>query len=555
MDSGIVLAPLWNPSLCDCFLTSKHHPQHLVRFLTYIFGVAMASTSDCTCTGFADAASDGSDFDVEEISDFDDFSVTNDDLRIIDYIDRELLMQDLAPVMNRVDDALPQGAPNPVDQPLDLGLNVEPQWTRENFIPRQVPQYRRLLLGTGIMKMPCLSNYWRQKKRLFKTEFGAIMTRDRFLMIWRFLHVANNSNADPTTPDRLAKLRPMLTYLNEKFRTVYIPYGHVSTDESMVKFKGRLGFRQYMPAKPIKWGIKVWCLAESSTGYMNSFQIYSGKEAGQEQGLAHHVVKDLLVPYHHSNIRVAMDNFYTSVPLLCDLHHSGICAAGTVRSNRKFLPKDLLPKTVRLEKHQFHVAQAEQLMYTIWMDTKAVCVLSNYHCPTQTGTVNRRAGRQVQQQVNVPAALADYQVNMKGIDLCDQMLGYYMPSHRSRKWWRRVFSYLLMASAHNAYVVAKDSNAEFAAKHWPGFQDFLEDLAEDLVANLTTTRAPPILHVARPCHYLHTLRCRPDGLYKVCVECKLKGLKGRTSKMMCKICNVPVHQRCLQEHQARMLGQ
>ncbi|GFO39552.1 hypothetical protein PoB_006605700 [Plakobranchus ocellatus] len=51
------------------------------------------------------------------------------------------------------------------------------------------------------MKMPCLWNYWRQKKRLFKTEFGAIMTKDHFLMIWRYLHVANNGNADPATPD------------------------------------------------------------------------------------------------------------------------------------------------------------------------------------------------------------------------------------------------------------------------------------------------------------------------------------------------------------------
>ncbi|GFO19494.1 PiggyBac transposable element-derived protein 4-like [Plakobranchus ocellatus] len=133
---------------------------------------------------------------------------------------------------------------------------------------------------------------------------------------------------DPVTPDRLAKLRPMLTYLNEKFQPVYIPYGDMTIDKSMVKFKGRLGFQQCMPAKPIKCGIKVWCLAESSTGYMDS-----------------------------------------------GLYHSGICAAETVRLNRKFLPKDLLPKAVRLEKHQFHVAQAQQLMHTIWMDTKAVIQL------------------------------------------------------------------------------------------------------------------------------------------------------------------------------------
>ena len=28
-------------------------------------------------------------------------------------------------------------------------------------------------------------------------------------------------------------------------------------DESMIKFKGRLQIRQYLPGKPIKWGIKV----------------------------------------------------------------------------------------------------------------------------------------------------------------------------------------------------------------------------------------------------------------------------------------------------------
>jgi len=36
----------------------------------------------------------------------------------------------------------------------------------------------------------------------------------------------------------------------------------MSIDEAMVKYKGRVFFRQYMPKKPIKWGIKVWMIAE-----------------------------------------------------------------------------------------------------------------------------------------------------------------------------------------------------------------------------------------------------------------------------------------------------
>ncbi|GFS01655.1 PiggyBac transposable element-derived protein 4 [Elysia marginata] len=142
---------------------------------------------------------------------------------------------------------------------------------------------------------------------------------------------------------------------------------------------------------------------------------------------------------------------------------------------------------------------------------------------------------------------------MKGVDLCDQMLGYYMPSHRSKKWWRRVFHYLTMASAHNAYIVAKSSNPDHVAKEWPGFQDFLEDLAEELVCQVTATRAPPIIHAVRQMQHLHTLRERPDGLYKVCIECKLLGLKGKAAKTMCRICDLPVHIKCLQRHQKRML--
>ena len=87
-----------------------------------------------------------------------------------------------------------------------------------------------------------------------------------------------------------------------------------------------------------------------------SFQVYTGREQGQDLGLAHRVVKDLAAPYHHTNIRVYMD-FYTGVPLLRDLASLGIAACGTVRPNRKLLPSELLPKRIRREKHEFRPAQ------------------------------------------------------------------------------------------------------------------------------------------------------------------------------------------------------
>ena len=65
----------------------------------------------------------------------------------------------------------------------------------------------------------------------------------------------------------------------------------------MVGTRCRIGFIQYMPKKPTKFGIKIWALAEARTGYCQQFQIYTGKTGDtQENGLTYRVVTDLLSP-------------------------------------------------------------------------------------------------------------------------------------------------------------------------------------------------------------------------------------------------------------------
>jgi hypothetical protein len=48
-------------------------------------------------------------------------------------------------------------------------------------------------------------------------------------------------------------------------------------DEMMVRYKGSYcPARQYMPKKPKKWGMKIWCLADSVTRFVFNFDIYCG---------------------------------------------------------------------------------------------------------------------------------------------------------------------------------------------------------------------------------------------------------------------------------------
>ena len=46
----------------------------------------------------------------------------------------------------------------------------------------------------------------------------------------------------------------------------------------MIKFDGMLLWKQYMPKKPVRWGIKIWCLCDSLKGYGLAFNVLTGKE-------------------------------------------------------------------------------------------------------------------------------------------------------------------------------------------------------------------------------------------------------------------------------------
>ena len=319
----------------------------------------------------------------------------------------------------------------------------------------------------------------------------------------------------------------------------------------MVKFKGRLSFRQYMPAKPTKWGVKLWSLCESTTGYLHKFQVYTGKEVVQEKGLSHRVVIDMLSHLQNTNVRVFMDNFYTSPTLYKELHMRGIYACGTVRANRRGIPVHLTPKNLKLVKHQYRVAQQDDLTFCTWMDTKAVLCLSSFHSPTDLGFVNRRTGHAEQQPIVVPKMLVDYQKHMRGVDLMDQMSSYYQLIHRSKKWWRRIYFFLQMTTAHNSYVIAKDLHPEVARDNWPRFQDFLEDLAEGLISNYTAARAPP--RQANPLQRRPVLQHELQNLYgkkkKACSECSVPaGMRRTQTPMGCVQCQKPICVKCFPRH-------
>ena len=137
--------------------------------------------------------------------------------------------------------------------------------------------------------------------------------------------------------NRLGEVRPVIDKVGSALASSYIPGRDVVVDEAMIPFKGCSCIKQYMPMKPVKRGIKVWCLADSKTGYVQKFEIYTGKkEEGllpdEETALGARVVLSLTSHLMGKNYHLY---FFTSEHLYKTLLERGIYACGTVRQTSR----------------------------------------------------------------------------------------------------------------------------------------------------------------------------------------------------------------------------
>ncbi|KRZ55881.1 PiggyBac transposable element-derived protein 4 [Trichinella nativa] len=100
---------------------------------------------------------------------------------------------------------------------------------------------------------------------------------------------------------------------------MYNPSENVTVDERLYSFKGRCQFRQYMPKKPAKYGIKFWVACCSKSSYAWKMQIYSGKASSEtrEKNQGMRVVLDMVNGLKGHN--VTCDNFFTSYLLGVEL--------------------------------------------------------------------------------------------------------------------------------------------------------------------------------------------------------------------------------------------
>ena len=305
--------------------------------------------------------------------------------------------------------------------------------------------------------LPSLTCYRNNSQHFNVLLVSNAMPQNRFSQILSNLPLNDNSAIPKDNKDKLHKSRPCITKLNDNFMKLYNVNEHISTDESIILFKGRSSLKQYNPMKPIKREYKPWAPADND-GHISKFSVYQGRHGETEEvdapscfGLGEKVVIHLTSDLFRKNHKVYFDNYYSSVPLLEYLLLHKVFCCGTIRSNRKYLPKGLKrDKTLQHGDSDSRVSAQGSVVHK-WMDNKSVHVISNYH-GTEIGEIKRTQKDGSRKIFSCPKALIIYNNNMCGVDKADFYCAIYGINRKNVKWWHRIFFGLIDKAITNAYI-------------------------------------------------------------------------------------------------------
>ena len=148
---------------------------------------------------------------------------------------------------------------------LNNSVHLTPRSRFANWKPVTVSEmegFFRVIINMGLIQLLNWSSSCIGKIPFF----GRAFQRNRFEQIFWMLHVSKD---DPLQPGKkLNKVKYVLDILIPNFQWAFSPTRNLSVDETMIGFHGRFSSKQYMLAKPFKYGIKAFTLANSTHGYM-----------------------------------------------------------------------------------------------------------------------------------------------------------------------------------------------------------------------------------------------------------------------------------------------
>ncbi|XP_008296568.1 pogo transposable element with ZNF domain, partial [Stegastes partitus] len=326
----------------------------------------------------------------------------------------------------------------------------------------EVKGFIGLVILMGIQNLPDPSHYWSWSHYDNSYTFYRAMSFKRFKQIATNIRMGSFETSEycrtGNPADSLHIFRPMLDIMSEAMWSTYQPNCSLTIDRALLPSLEEESC--HLKGKP-KTQPQVWLLCDSKSGYCHRFFIQVGQKAGQEPGVT--VVPELVKGLEGKHHQLYLASSLTSVPVMQKLLDQHIYASSSFPPPNPILPRELWDEGQLEEPGDFLQRQCGPLLATRWRDTKEMGCLSTNAAPGEADTVWRRSQSKVGglDPIDRPMAFRLLQENMRGVDICKQLLACNplggIPQDRH---WRSLFWFLVNLSIVNAFIVLRESRKE-----------------------------------------------------------------------------------------------
>ncbi|XP_044744320.1 piggyBac transposable element-derived protein 4-like [Coccinella septempunctata] len=387
----------------------------------------------------------------------------------------------------------------------------------------EMKRFLGVVLFMGIVNLPKIECYWKQDILYYHPLLHKInMSYNRFSLILRCWHFTDNS-VPRENNDRLYKISPLIEAIVSNIQSLYMPGQVVAIDESMILFRGRL---QYNPGKAHKYGVKLYKLC-SPEGFVWNLKIYCGKDQTMENlDKPGSVVVSLGKKLLNEGRVFITDNWYTSIPLAMYLKSHGTDLCGTLRRNKKYLPKEVINS--KLNKGELFGMQADGITVLKWRDKRDVLMLSTYQGSEMIDVPNKQ-GSVVKSK---PKIIVEYNKGKQGIDISDQMTSYYSVLRKSLIWYKKVALEVICGYVvTNSCIMYNESHPNKTLRQL----EFLEQLVRHIL-DTENVPTPSRQTGTSQEHFLEEIPRRTNGMIrrKRCHYCYIRNKNDRDSEFASK---------------------
>ncbi|XP_043257548.1 piggyBac transposable element-derived protein 4-like [Colletes gigas] len=367
------------------------------------------------------------------------------------------------------------------------GKQPQKQWKPVDRI--EINAFLGLLLIIGRFRESDESKncLWTKNTAFSRQVYAAVMSCDRFKDILKYIRFDDRTTRpERKINDKLAALRDVTNIFAVNCRESYDATNAGTVDEQLVTFRGLCPFKVYMPDKPGKYGIKLWTLCDAQTFYCCNFDVHLGRLrniAENDQGQL--VVRRLTDFWNQSGRTVTTDNSFTDIGLAEDLLQNKIFLVGTVRKDKRDLPKSMV-HTYSRQRFSCDCLYTTNLTLVSYIPKPRKCiVLLSSSCHHHEHSVSGPEDNYK------PEIISYYNSTKNGVNTFNALLREYSCRRATRRWPLSLFLNYVDMAAYNAFVVwvTKNPAWESHVSMKKRREMFLEKLGNELYARNIERRA------------------------------------------------------------------